>query len=235
MLTYTVGMVLVGALPVPRACCLFGAQIVGSIAATGMVLGLFPAELNVRTTLVAGTSLAQGTLIEAVLTAELVFTIFMLAKEKHKATFIAPVGIGLALFIAEMVGVYYTGGSLNPARSFGPCVVTRTFDSEHWIYCKSSSFLADNGSLIIRIGVGPFLGTILAVFFYKFIKILEYEMANPGQDGDHKNDPTKNVFKAAEVKGIPKEKISTQFGHGNVYAASVAAGDAPRRSQEMLG
>ena len=102
-----------------------------------MVLGLFPTALNVRTTLAGGASLVQGVFIEGILTAELVFTIFMLAKEKHKATFIAPVGIGLALFIAEMVGVYYTGGSLNPARSFGPCVVTGVFDKDHWIYCRS--------------------------------------------------------------------------------------------------
>lgn len=60
----------------------------------------------------------------------------MLAKEKHRATFIAPVGIGLALFVAELAGIYYTGGSLNPARSFGPCVVTGMFDPEHWIYCE---------------------------------------------------------------------------------------------------
>lgn len=51
--------------------------------------------------------------IEMFLTAELVFTIFMLAAEKHKGTFLAPVGIGLALFIAELSGVYYTGGSWN--------------------------------------------------------------------------------------------------------------------------
>lgn len=44
------------------------------------------------------------------LTAELVFTIFMLAAEKHKGTFLAPIGIGLAMFIAELAGVYYTGG-----------------------------------------------------------------------------------------------------------------------------
>jgi len=132
----TLGMVMVGAIPIVRAVCLFCAQIAGSIAASAMVLGLFPTQLNVRTTLAGDTSLVQGVFIEAILTAELVFTIFMLAKEKHKATFIAPVGIGLALFIAEMVGVYYTGGSLNPARSFGPCVVTATFDPEHWIYCK---------------------------------------------------------------------------------------------------
>ena len=41
------------------------------------------------------------------LTAELVFTIFMLAAEKHKGTFIAPIGIGLALFIAELSGVFF--------------------------------------------------------------------------------------------------------------------------------
>jgi len=36
------------------------------------------------------------------------------------------------------------------------------------------------------------MGTFIAVFFYKFIKMLEYEMANPGQDGDDKNDPTRS-------------------------------------------
>jgi len=29
--------------------------------------------------------------------------------------------------------------------------------------------------------------------------MLEYEMANPGQDGDDKNDPTKNEKKKEEV------------------------------------
>jgi aquaporin related protein len=70
-----------------------------------------------------------------------IYKIFLLAKEKHKATFIAPVGIGLALFIAELVGVYYTGGSLNPARSFGPCVVTGSFDQEHWVSASPFIFL----------------------------------------------------------------------------------------------
>lgn len=72
------------------------------------------------------------------LTAQLVFTIFMLAAEKHAGTFIAPVGIGLSLFIAELMGVYYTGGSLNPARSFGPCVVQHEFSGYHWIYWGKS-------------------------------------------------------------------------------------------------
>ena len=100
-------MLLVRGLSVTRAFLLLGAQVAGSIFASFLVKVLFPTPLNVRTTLTAGTSIAQGIFIEAILTAELVFTIFMLAKEKHKATFIAPVGIGLALFIAELVGVFY--------------------------------------------------------------------------------------------------------------------------------
>ncbi|KAF1914415.1 aquaporin-like protein [Ampelomyces quisqualis] len=163
----TFAMLLCRAMSATRAALLVVAQITGSIFSSYLVSVLFPSPFNVRTTLSTGTSLAQGVFIEAILTAQLVFTIFMLAKEKHKATFIAPVGIGLALFIAELVGVYYTGGSLNPARSFGPCVVTGVFDQEHWIYW-----------------IGPALGAILAVVFYKFIKMLEYEVANPGQDAD---------------------------------------------------
>ena len=99
------------------------------------------------------------------LTAQLIFTIFMLAAEKHRGTFIAPVGIGLSLFTAELMGVYYTGGSLNPARSFGPCVVLNSFHSYHWIYW-----------------IGPALGALLASGFYMFIKALEYETVNPEAD-----------------------------------------------------
>lgn len=105
--------------------------------------------------------------MEMFLTSLLIITIFMLAAEKHKATFLAPIGIGLALFVAEMVGVFYTGGSLNPTRSFGPCVVTRNFPGYHYIYW-----------------FGPLMGTLLAFGVYKIIKMVEYQTVNPGQDFD---------------------------------------------------
>src|SRR3954464_2647507 len=66
-----------------------------------------------------------------------------------------------------MLGVYYTGGSLNPARSFGPCVASRHFPHDHWIYW-----------------VGPLLGALIASGFFWFIKSCEYETTNPGQDFD---------------------------------------------------
>ncbi|KAM3072711.1 Aquaporin-5 [Clarireedia jacksonii] len=213
----TLGMVLVGALPIVRAICLFFAQIIGGITASAMVLGLFPTTFNVRTTLGPGTSTVRGVFIEAILTAELVFTIFMLAKEKHKATFIAPVGIGLALFIAEMVGVFYTGGSLNPARSFGPCVVSGDFDKEHWIYW-----------------IGPIVGTCIAVFFYKFIKILEYEMANPGQDGDAKNDPTQNEFKRQQILEERQHRFEKRHKNGEGSISQGAGGSVMGRPTSRL-
>lgn len=176
----TFGMCLVGAMPWVRGGLIFISQIIGGIAAAGIVDVLYPGQLNVRTSLGAGTSIAQGVFIEMFLTTMLVFTIFMLAAEKSKATFVAPVGIGLSLFIAELAGVYYTGGSLNPARSFGPDVINATFEVYHWIYW-----------------VGPLLGALLASGFYKLMKGLEYETANPGQDFDENEtklfDPERDV------------------------------------------
>jgi aquaporin related protein len=38
------------------------------------------------------------------LTAQLVFVIIMLAVVKHRSTFLAPIGIGLTFFLAELCG-----------------------------------------------------------------------------------------------------------------------------------
>jgi aquaporin related protein len=175
---------------------------------------MFPSPFNLQTTLGPGTTIAQGVWIEALCTALLVFTIIMLAKEKHRATFVAPIGIGLALFIAELVAVYYTGGSLNPARSFGPAAVAHDFTGNHWIYW-----------------VGPFVGSILAVLFYELMKILEYEMANPGQDGDAENDPTQNpeheVAQKVEEREAEVEEIQAMEETGNLEATKDSSRDAP--------
>ena len=80
----TFAMLLTKAMPPVRFFLLLVAQLAGSIFASFLVSVMFPTPLNVRTTLSADTSVARGVFIEAVLTAELVFTIFMLAKEKHK-------------------------------------------------------------------------------------------------------------------------------------------------------
>jgi aquaporin related protein len=180
----TLGLVISGALPPIRGLFLFPAQLIAAMCAAAVVQAMVPGDISAtQTTLSPGTSMAQGVFIEMFMTAELVFVVLMLAAEKSKDTFIAPIGIGLALFVAMMggtlfflpfrrvqlelinTGVHYTGGSLNPARSLGPAVASKTFSKYHWIYW-----------------IGPALGAVVAAGFYHFVKFFDYEQVNPGQD-----------------------------------------------------
>ncbi|KAL4924623.1 aquaporin-like protein [Aspergillus undulatus] len=161
----TLALCLVGGIPVLRGIMLFIAQIAGGLAAAAIVSVLFPGDLNVVTRLGGGASITQGLFIEMFLTAQLVFVVIMLAVVKHKSTFLAPVAIGLTFFVMEIIGNYYTGGSLNPARTLGPDVLKRDFPVYHWIYW-----------------VGPLLGSLLACAFYSFLTHFQYESVNPGQD-----------------------------------------------------
>ena len=99
-------MCLAGTLPWIRAAFLFPAQILGAMIAAGLVAAMFPGDISfVNTVLNPRVSIAQGLFIEMFLTANLLMAVLMLAAEKSKATFIAPIGIGLALFVAELAGM----------------------------------------------------------------------------------------------------------------------------------
>lgn len=165
----TVALVITGGLNWVRGLLFLPVQLMGGICAAAVASCIIPGDIAAtQTTLASGVSVAQGLFLEMFLTAELVFAVLMLAAEKHKGTFIAPIGIGIALFVAEIAGVYYTGASLNPARSFGPCVAAGSFQGYHWIYW-----------------VGPLLGAIIAGGYYHFVKFFNYEEANPGQDSSN--------------------------------------------------
>ncbi|KAK2748483.1 hypothetical protein FQN57_000616 [Myotisia sp. PD_48] len=160
-------LALTGAITPLRAVLVSIAQVVGGIVAAALVSTLFPGPLVVSTRLGGGTSIVRGLFLEMFFTAQLIITIIMLAVVKHRATFLAPIGIGLSFFLAELIGIYYTGGSLNPARSFGPDVVNGSFPGYHWIYW-----------------VGPILGACLAAAFYHGLVFLRYQNVDPGQDSD---------------------------------------------------
>lgn len=101
------GLGLAGKLPWTRILFLIPTQLIASMVAGGLVSAMFGGDIsNVNTILVSGTSIAQGLFIEMFLTAQLVFVILMLAVEKSKDTFMAPIGIGLALFVAELSGKF---------------------------------------------------------------------------------------------------------------------------------
>ncbi|KAK6509519.1 hypothetical protein TWF481_004259 [Arthrobotrys musiformis] len=193
----TLAFVLAGTLPIPRALFVSLAQILGGIAAAGVAEGLLPGTLNAQTTVAHGMTNVNGMFLEMFLTAQLIITIFMLAVEKTKVTFLAPLGIGGALFIGHLVGIYYTGAGLNPARSFGPAVVAGQFYSDQWVYWA-----------------GPFLGSFLAAGFYRLLKFLQYEGANPDQDVDlscsAKEDSSRLACTAQHLEGhdVPRPNWS---------------------------
>jgi len=104
---------------------------------------------------------AQGVFFELIMTFILVFTVFSTAGVAADAKSVgrfAPLSIGFAVFINVMAGATYTGGSLNPARSFGPCAVANKWD-DHWVYW-----------------VGPISGGILAGLVYKYIFVTKDEL-----------------------------------------------------------
>ena len=200
-----------------RAISLAVSQILAGITAAALISVLTPGPLLVSTRLGGGTSISQGffhslqlksigLFLEMFLTAQLILMVFMLAVEKHKSTFLAPVGIGLTLFAAHLVGIYYTGAGLNPARSFGPDVVIRDFPGYHWIYCKMDMLTK------LILGVGPFLGSLVSTGFYRLLKALNYQEVNGTQDRDDTMVITK-----AQVLGPPSPMVrSNQHVPGTV-------------------
>lgn len=163
----TLTLVLAGAVPPIRGALMMISQMIAGMAAAGAASAMTPGEVAFANGLGGGASRSRGVFIEAFGTCLLCITVLFLAVEKHKATFMAPFVIGIALFLGHLICVYYTGAGLNPARSFGPCVAARSFPDYQWIYW-----------------VGPILGSVVAFAIWKLFKFLNYETCNPGQDAD---------------------------------------------------
>ncbi|KAH3685170.1 hypothetical protein WICPIJ_003863 [Wickerhamomyces pijperi] len=163
----TLTLVLARAIPPLRGLLMCVAQLVAGICAAAAASAMTPGPIAFANSLGGDASRSRGVFLEAFGTCILCLTVLFLAVEKHRATFIAPLWIGLALFIGHLICVYYTGAGLNPARSLGPCVAAKSFPNYHWIYW-----------------VGPIIGSFLAFSIWQLLKWLDYETANPGQDSD---------------------------------------------------
>lgn len=101
----------------------------------------------------SSTSVAQGFVIEMLGTMQLLLVIFFMAVEKHRATPMAPLAIGLTLVLIHLMAINSTGSAVNPARAFGPAVVTGKF-KHLWIYM-----------------IAPCVGAMLAAAIFAFIKV----------------------------------------------------------------
>ncbi|KAH9821859.1 aquaporin-like protein [Melampsora americana] len=184
------------------------AQFVGAIVASALLAGLLPGPLAVTPALGAGTNLAQGVFIECFTTCALILSVLFLAVEKHRATFLAPVGIGITLFAGHLFATVYTGASMNTARAFGPAVITG-FGSDHW--------------------VGPTLGSFLAVAIYAIMKRFKYWKLSEGQD----TDESKKRGPSARIIPSISQTLQHEKDGGVVVGSSPEGLSGQRESQSL--
>jgi MIP family channel proteins len=128
------------------------AQFTGAIIAAYALKALFPANLVAMTRLggqsiSSDINLVQAISLEAIATFFLVFVVFGTAVDP-RAPKVGGFAIGLTVTAGILAIGPLTGGSMNPARSFGPAMVTHIFEGQtaYWI--------------------GPLIGGIAAALIY---------------------------------------------------------------------
>ena len=129
------------------------AQLAGAIIGALLIMAVVPGDEGTLGATALGTDVGAGAgvLAEVILTFALVFVIFATAVDPRGPSSIAPVAIGLTVIADILVGGSITGGSMNPARSFGPALVAAEW-GDHWVYW-----------------VGPLAGGILAAVTYQWV------------------------------------------------------------------
>lgn len=121
-------------------------QLIGAIAAAATLKTILPelgAKVNFATqggpSELLNKSVASGFAVEAVLTFFLVTVIFMTAVHKKASPGLHGFSIGGIIFLIHLVGVPLTGASVNPARTFGPALISGFWEF-HWLYWAAPIF-----------------------------------------------------------------------------------------------
>ena len=128
------------------------AQFLASIVAAGLLYVILgAAKLKLGATNLTGVSWWQGLIIEMIITFFLVTAVFHTAVSGKVKDF-AGLVIGLTLAFGILLAGPLTGGSMNPARSFGPAIFTGSFASVYWLYL-----------------LGPLAGAVGAAFLYRYM------------------------------------------------------------------
>ncbi|MFS7927653.1 putative aquaporin TIP-type [Helianthus anomalus] len=142
------------------------AQCLGSIVAC-FLLQFVTGGLVVPTHGVAdGMNGVQGVVMEIIITFGLVYTVYATTVDPKKGSLgtTAPIAIGFIVGANILAAGPFSGGSMNPARSFGPVVVSGDF-SQNWIYW-----------------VGPLIGGGLAGLIFGDVFIGSYQTLPASED-----------------------------------------------------
>ncbi|KAL2629087.1 hypothetical protein R1flu_013773 [Riccia fluitans] len=159
----TLGLFLGRRMSLFRALIYMVAQTAGGVCGAGVARGLhgyeFEAAGGGANVLSRGISTGVGLGIEIVGTFILVYVVYSATDAKRNAQdshvpVLAPLPIGLAVFVLNLGMIPITGCSVKPARSFGPAAIYnghKVWDDQ-WIFW-----------------VGPFLGAAAAAFYHQFV------------------------------------------------------------------
>ena len=130
-------------------------QVAGATFAGYLLKLLFPEALAsvFLGTCVLGSSVSvsQAIGMEAVITFLLVFVVFATVIDKRSTPALAGLAIGFVVLFGVMVGGAISGGSMNPARVFGPAMASGHFVN-HYVWW-----------------IGPIIGGLLAGFTYDLL------------------------------------------------------------------
>lgn len=144
----TAGFVATGRMTPVRGAQYAGAQILGAVLASLLVGWLFGLDVvGAGTPAVAPMVRSTGAAaVEVVTTLFLVLVIFGTAVDHRAPKGVYPFAIGLTVALDIMATGPITGAAMNPARAFGPALVSGAWDDQ-WVYW-----------------MGPLVGGILAAF-----------------------------------------------------------------------
>jgi glycerol uptake facilitator protein len=157
----TISLAVTRRFPWPEVVPYVLAQLLGGVVGALLIVAVFgtdAADLGLgATTLSDGVPYWQGIVAEAVGTFVLLYAVMALAVDSRAPLGWAGLMIGLAVAAAILLIGPQTGGSLNPARTFGPYLAATLFGGDiPW---------SDLGVYVI----GPLVGAVAAVLAYDFI------------------------------------------------------------------
>ncbi|KAM9368242.1 aquaporin-2-like [Phaethornis superciliosus] len=124
------------------------AQCAGATAAAAAARAVLPDDTGLVTRVSAVGTPGQALAWETLATFQLALVTFAAADHAAPRDGLA---LGSAVAAGALAAGPFSGGSMNPARSLGPAIVTGIWD-DHWVYW-----------------LGPVLGAVLAGFSYEFI------------------------------------------------------------------
>uniref|UniRef100_A0A8D0LBK2 Aquaporin 6 n=1 Tax=Sphenodon punctatus TaxID=8508 RepID=A0A8D0LBK2_SPHPU len=149
----TVAFLLGSRISLARAACYVVAQLAGGITGAAVLYAVTPEDIrgNFGINVVSSTNTTgQAAAVELILTMQLVLCYFA-STDSSRSSGSPAAMIGISVALGHLVGIYFTGCSMNPARSFAPAVLVGKFRA-HWVFL-----------------VGPLAGATLGSLIYNFI------------------------------------------------------------------